>query len=57
MKLVEGEIEVVEDGLPHDYKPVPKEEWISPAPDPLPESEIQARSSSIEDASSEGVRS
>lgn len=36
---VEGTIEVVEDGLPHDYKPVPKEEWISPAPAPLPETQ------------------
>ena len=36
---VDGTIKVVEDGLPHDYKPVPKEEWISPAPAPLPETQ------------------
>lgn len=36
---VEGTIEVVEDGLPHDYKPVPEDQWISPAPAPLPESQ------------------
>ena len=35
---VEGTIEAIEDGLPDDYQPVPKEEWISPAPDPLPAS-------------------
>ncbi|TWU26287.1 Efflux pump periplasmic linker BepF [Novipirellula galeiformis] len=39
---VDGTIEVVEDGLPHDYKPVPKEQWISPAPDPLPEAATSA---------------
>ncbi len=31
-----GQIEVVEDGLPDDYKPLPPEEWISPEPDPQP---------------------
>jgi multidrug efflux system membrane fusion protein len=34
----EGAIEVVEDGLPDDYEPLPPEQWISPKPDPLPES-------------------
>lgn len=32
-----GEIKIVEDGLPDDYKPLPPEEWISRAPDPVPE--------------------
>ena len=32
-----GRIEVVEDGLPDDYQPVPEEQWLSPAPDPVPE--------------------
>ncbi|WP_291171780.1 efflux RND transporter periplasmic adaptor subunit [Gimesia sp.] len=32
----QGTIEVVEDGLPDDYEPLPPEQWISPAPDPLP---------------------
>lgn len=33
----QGTIEVVEDGLPDDYEPLPPEKWISPEPDPLPE--------------------
>ncbi|WP_145314168.1 efflux RND transporter periplasmic adaptor subunit [Gimesia fumaroli] len=33
----EGVIEVVEDGLPDDYEPLPPEQWISPDPDPVPE--------------------
>jgi RND family efflux transporter MFP subunit len=37
VRTVEGTIEIVEDGLPHDYKPVPPEQWISPVPDPLPD--------------------
>ncbi|QEF99148.1 Efflux pump periplasmic linker BepF [Stieleria maiorica] len=37
VQTVEGTIEVVEDGLPDDYEPVPESEWISPAPDPMPE--------------------
>ncbi|QDV44630.1 Efflux pump periplasmic linker BepF [Stieleria neptunia] len=37
VQTVEGTIEVVEDGLPDDYEPVPESEWISPIPDPLPE--------------------
>lgn len=36
VNTVEGEIEAVEDGLPDDYVPVPQKDWISPAPDPLP---------------------
>ncbi|QDU52692.1 efflux RND transporter periplasmic adaptor subunit [Gimesia panareensis] len=31
-----GKIEVVEDGLPNYYEPLPPEQWISPEPDPLP---------------------
>jgi multidrug efflux system membrane fusion protein len=34
---VEGKIEAIEDGLPDKYQPVPKEEWISPQPDPPPQ--------------------
>lgn len=30
-------IEAVEDGLPDEYDPVAEEDWISPAPDPVPE--------------------
>ncbi len=33
----EGTIEVTEDGLPDDYEPVREADWISPPPDPLPE--------------------
>nr|WP_145121168.1 efflux RND transporter periplasmic adaptor subunit [Rosistilla oblonga] len=36
VKTVEGTIEVVEDGLPDDYEPVPADQWISPKPDELP---------------------
>ena len=36
VKTVEGTIEVVEDGLPDDYEPVPADQWISPTPDELP---------------------
>ncbi|MEQ9407991.1 MAG: efflux RND transporter periplasmic adaptor subunit [Fuerstiella sp.] len=36
VKVSEGSIEVVEDGLPDHYEPVPREEWISPDPDPEP---------------------
>lgn len=32
----DGTIEVVEDGLPNHYQPLPPEQWISPVPDPLP---------------------
>ncbi|WP_419190090.1 efflux RND transporter periplasmic adaptor subunit [Stieleria marina] len=38
VNVVEGTIEAIEDGLPDNYQPVPKEEWISPGPDPLPKS-------------------
>lgn len=37
IRIVEGTIEAIEDGLPDDYQPVPEEQWISPRPDPLPE--------------------
>ena len=33
----EGTIEVVEDGLPDDYEPLPPEKWIVPKSDPAPE--------------------
>ncbi|MGV3483976.1 MAG: efflux RND transporter periplasmic adaptor subunit [Planctomycetaceae bacterium] len=46
VKTVEGQIEVVEDGLPDDYKPVPKDQWISPVPDALPE-ETPSKTSEI----------
>lgn len=36
-----GTIEVVEDGLPDSYEPLPPEQWISPDPDPLPQSGTQ----------------
>lgn len=36
VKTVEGKIELVEDGLPDDYQPVPQEDWLSPLPDALP---------------------
>ena len=36
VRTKDGTIEIVEDGLPHDYKPLPPEKWISPEPDPLP---------------------
>ncbi|WP_390889023.1 efflux RND transporter periplasmic adaptor subunit [Rhodopirellula halodulae] len=36
VNVKDGTIEVVEDGLPDEYKPVPKEEWISPAPAEVP---------------------
>jgi multidrug efflux system membrane fusion protein len=36
VKTIDGTIEVVEDGLPDEYHPVPKEEWISPAPTAVP---------------------
>lgn len=31
-----GSIEVVEDGLPDDYEPLPPEQWLSPEPEPQP---------------------
>ncbi|HCS53700.1 MAG TPA: efflux transporter periplasmic adaptor subunit, partial [Planctomycetaceae bacterium] len=37
VQIQEGTIEVVEDGLPDSYEPLPPEKWISPEPDPLPE--------------------
>ncbi|WP_047812566.1 efflux RND transporter periplasmic adaptor subunit [Rhodopirellula islandica] len=36
VNTIDGTIEVVEDGLPDEYLPVPKEEWISPAPTAVP---------------------
>ncbi|WP_146598790.1 efflux RND transporter periplasmic adaptor subunit [Novipirellula aureliae] len=37
VSTVQGTIEAVEDGLPDTYQPVREEEWISRAPDPLPD--------------------
>lgn len=37
VQTVQGKIEAVEDGLPDDYSPVPRERWISPVPDPIPD--------------------
>ncbi|WP_442507537.1 efflux RND transporter periplasmic adaptor subunit [Novipirellula sp. SH528] len=43
VQVKEGSIEVVEDGLPDDYQPLPPEEWMSRVPDPQPVSNtIQA---------------
>ncbi|WDQ17235.1 efflux RND transporter periplasmic adaptor subunit [Rhodopirellula sp. P2] len=36
VNTIDGTIEVIEDGLPDEYLPVPKEEWISPAPTAVP---------------------
>ncbi|WP_166824488.1 efflux RND transporter periplasmic adaptor subunit [Thalassoroseus pseudoceratinae] len=33
----EGTIEVIEDGLPDTYEPLPPEKWISPDPTPTPD--------------------
>lgn len=40
-----GSIEVVEDGLPDSYEPLPPEKWLSPKPDSRPESELDSNSS------------
>ncbi len=40
-----GSIVPVEDGLPDEYQPIPKEQWLSPGPDPLPETSIGGTSS------------
>lgn len=36
VQTVDGTIQVVEDGLPDSYEPVPPDKWISPEPTPLP---------------------
>jgi multidrug efflux system membrane fusion protein len=36
VNTIDGTIEVVEDGLPDEYQPVPKDKWISPAPTAVP---------------------
>jgi multidrug efflux system membrane fusion protein len=38
VNTVGGTIEAIDDGLPDEYQVVPEDEWISPAPDPLPAS-------------------
>ena len=40
VKTKTGKIEVIEDGLPDQYEPLPPDQWISPSPDPLPASEV-----------------
>lgn len=47
VKTKEGTIEVIEDGLPDDYEPLPPEQWISPEPDPLPEFSEVARDNEV----------
>ncbi|EMI19193.1 efflux transporter RND family, MFP subunit [Rhodopirellula maiorica SM1] len=43
VQVKQGTIEVVEDGLPDDYQPLPPEKWMSRVPDPQPvSSTIQA---------------
>lgn len=42
----EGSIEAVDDGLPKDYQPVPKDQWLSPGPDPLPDVQLDLRETS-----------
>lgn len=37
VKTTAGAIEIVEDGLPDDYQPLPPEQWLSPEPEPLPD--------------------
>ncbi|WP_039961523.1 efflux RND transporter periplasmic adaptor subunit [Rhodopirellula europaea] len=36
VNTIDGTIEIVEDGLPDEYQPVPKDKWISPAPTAVP---------------------
>lgn len=36
VQVQQGTIEVVEDGLPDDYQPLPPEKWMSRVPDPEP---------------------
>jgi len=36
VNTIEGTIEAIEDGLPDEYQPVPREQWLSPSPDPPP---------------------
>lgn len=43
-----GEIIVAEDGLPDNYQPLSPEDWISPAPDPLPESAATTAQTNVE---------
>ncbi len=38
IQTTEGLIEVVEDGLPDSYQPLPPEKWLSPEPEPQPDS-------------------
>lgn len=38
-----GEIQVEEDGLPDDYRPLEPDQWLSPKPDPLPQERTRTR--------------
>lgn len=42
-----GSIVAVDDGLPDDYQPVPKEQWLSPGPDPMPAMQHDLRETSV----------
>lgn len=43
VQTIDGQIEATEDGLPDDYQPVPKEDWISPPPDAVPPDQLNAK--------------
>lgn len=43
VQTIDGQIEATEDGLPDDYQPVPKEDWISPPPDAVPPDQLSAK--------------
>jgi len=45
VQIKPGKIEVVEDGLPNSYEPLPPEQSISPKPDPLPKTRLPKVSS------------
>lgn len=51
-----GTIEIVEDGLPDDYTPLPPEQWISPEPDPLPKAAVTPAIGTETTASDAGVQ-
>ncbi|TWT49627.1 Efflux pump periplasmic linker BepF [Rubripirellula amarantea] len=55
VNAVEGTIEVVEDGLPDEYEPVPKSQWISPAPDQAPSAASLERPNPLSDNLADGT--
>lgn len=58
VETVPGSIEAVDDGLPDEYQAVPREEWISPVPAPLPEVSWKTSGTTIlRETSSGGERS